>query len=129
MSLGMKDHVEFAGALSDEDLWAAYADADVFVLPSRKEGFGIVYLEAMSFALPVIGASEKGVLDVISQGINGFLVEYGDVAAIGRAFAALAADSELRRRLGTAGKSMVEAGGPFSYDAFRSRCSQWILAR
>jgi glycosyltransferase involved in cell wall biosynthesis len=127
-SLGISTQVEFAGALSDVCLWTAYASSDAFVLPSRKEGFGIVFLEAMRFGLPVIGAREKGALDVIQENVNGLLVNYGDIAAISRALRLLANDLELRHRLGAAGKAMVESGGAFSFEAFRARCQQWILA-
>jgi glycosyltransferase involved in cell wall biosynthesis len=127
-SLGIESRVEFAGALSDAALWAMYARSDVFVLPSAKEGFGIVFLEAMRFGLPVIGASEKGALDVIRHDVNGLLVDYGDVAALSRALGELAIDSARRYRLGAAGKSLVERGGQFSFEAFRSRCEQWIVA-
>jgi len=127
-SLGLSRQVEFAGALTDRELWAAYSNADVFILPSRKEGFGIVFLEAMRFGLPVIGAREKGAVDVIQQNVNGLLVEYGDVSAISHAVLELASDRALRQRLGTAGKSLVDSGGQFSFEAFRSRCQEWILA-
>jgi phosphatidylinositol alpha-1,6-mannosyltransferase len=126
--LGLSRHVEFAGALTDGELWAAYSNADVFILPSRKEGFGIVFLEAMRFGLPVIGAREKGTVDVIQQNVNGLLVDYGDISAISHAVLELASNRALRQRLGKAGKSLVESGGQFSFDAFRARCQEWILA-
>jgi phosphatidyl-myo-inositol dimannoside synthase len=127
-TLGLSQQVEFAGALTDAELWAAYSNADVFILPSRKEGFGIVFLEAMRFGLPVIGAREKGAVDVIQQNVNGLLVDYGDISAIRHAVLELASNHALRRRLGKAGKSLVDSGGQFSFEAFRARCQEWILA-
>jgi glycosyltransferase involved in cell wall biosynthesis len=126
--LGISDRVRFAGPLLDRDLWSVYENTDVFILPSRKEGFGIVFLEAMRFGLPVIGACEKGAMDVIRQNINGLLVRYGDAPAIAVAIMDLAADGALRRRLGDAGQAQVMAGGEFSVEAFHARCRQWILA-
>jgi len=54
----------------------------MFVLPSGKEGFGIVFLEAMFFGAAVIAASEKGALDVIQDGETGLLVRFGDTVAL-----------------------------------------------
>lgn len=125
--LGIGDRAEFRGALADEDLWTAYAAADVFVLPSRKEGFGIVYLEAMWFGLPVIAAREKGAVEVVRDGENGYLVPFGDPPALTERLIALAADPLLRRQLGARGRSLVHEGGEFSFDSFRERCRRWFF--
>jgi len=54
-ALGVEDRVTFWGVLDDARLGAAYADCDVFVMPSKEEGFGIVFLEAMLRGKPCIG--------------------------------------------------------------------------
>ncbi len=126
-ALGVADRVFFRGALSDQDLWRAYAEADVFALPSRKEGFGIVYLEAMWFGLPVIAAREKGALDVVRDRDNGFLVPYGDPFAIAACLRSLTADPALGTQLGEQGRELVSPGGEFSFETFRNRCRQWFL--
>jgi len=77
MSIG--DIVIFHGAVTDSNLEQRFKEADVFVLPSKKEGFGIVYLEAMAAGLPCIGANHGGAPEVIDRGKTGFLIEYGDV--------------------------------------------------
>jgi phosphatidyl-myo-inositol dimannoside synthase len=79
--LGVSDAVEFAGHQSDEDLRAAYRDCTLFALPSRKEGFGIVYLEAMAAGKPCLGA-RAGATPEIIDAASGVLVDYGDVAQI-----------------------------------------------
>ena len=124
---GIADQTDFRGALSDDALWKAYEEADVFVLPSKKEGFGIVFLEAMYFGLPVLGAAEKGVLDVIEHGVNGFLVNYGDVDQIERFMIELANNPGMREKMAKAGRSMVTTNGRFGYLAFRERTGHYLL--
>jgi glycosyltransferase involved in cell wall biosynthesis len=120
-TLRLSGRITFRGALSDERLWEAYENADVFVLPSRKEGFGIVFLEAMRCGLPVIAAREKGALDVVRDGVNGFLVPFGDIAALRHRLLRCIAAPELLQFMGSAGRRRV-VSGEFSYDAFRDRC-------
>jgi len=79
--LGVATTVEFAGLQSDEALRAAYRDCALFALPSRKEGFGIVFLEAMANGKPCLGARAGATPELIDDR-SGVLVEFGDVAQI-----------------------------------------------
>jgi phosphatidylinositol alpha-1,6-mannosyltransferase len=97
---GLSGSVEFLGSVSDSDLSRCYRECDVFVMPSKKEGFGIVYLEAMRYAKPCIGGNHGGVPEVIDHGVNGFLVEHGQVAQLSKALMELWRDPELRLRMG-----------------------------
>ncbi len=119
-SLGL-NNVVFLGAVSDEVMWQEYRMADVFALPSAKEGFGIVFLEAMYFKLPVIGASEKGALDVISDNENGLLVKYADKNQIAAAITKMKSHPDLRQSLGEAGKLLVLYDGKFGFGTFQKR--------
>ena len=56
----MADRVEFPGYVSDEGLPSLFSRADLFVMPSRKEGFGIVFLESLTCGLPVIAGNRDG---------------------------------------------------------------------
>jgi glycogen synthase len=85
----------------------ALAAADVFAMPSRTDSFGIAYLEAWCYGLPVVGARAGGVPDVIDAGQNGVLVTFGDVPALAAAVGDLLRDRELARRLGAAGRAKV----------------------
>jgi glycosyltransferase involved in cell wall biosynthesis len=85
----------------------ALAAADLFVMPSRTDSFGIVYLEAWCYGVPVIGARAGGVPDVIDDGRDGVLVPFGDVAAIAGAIDRLLRDRDEARRLGAAGRAKV----------------------
>ena len=94
-SLGIQDVIRFRGALTDAELEEVYSESHVFVMPSKKEGFGIVYLEAMAAGLPCIAANHGGVPEVIEHGETGFLVEYGDAEQIVFYLQALLESSEL----------------------------------
>ena len=71
------------------------------------ETFGIVYLEAWLYDKPVIGAQAGGVPDVITDGVTGYLVPFGDVPALAARIGALLADPVLRGQLGRAGHAVV----------------------
>lgn len=93
-------HVIFLGAVPDTaDL---YASADVFVLPSYLEGFGLVYVEAAFHGVPSIGTNVGGVPDAIVDGETGLLVSPGDHDAIAAAIQRLRDDHDLLQRLGRA---------------------------
>jgi glycogen synthase len=85
----------------------ALAAADLFAMPSRTDSFGIAYLEAWCYGLPVVGARAGGVPDVISDGQDGLLVRFGDVPALAEAVGGLLRDRERARRLGAAGRAKV----------------------
>jgi len=75
---GLEARVCFKGAVSQQELIELYRNHDVFAMPSKYEGFGIVYLEAMSFGLPVIASSAGGAADIVKEGVNGYLAEPGN---------------------------------------------------
>jgi len=103
---GVAERIRFAGALDDDALLAAYAAADVFVLPSvnRGEAFGLVLLEAMRARLPVIASdiAGSGIGDVVANGETALLVAPNDADALAAAIAKLD-DASTRERLGAAG--------------------------
>jgi glycosyltransferase involved in cell wall biosynthesis len=90
------------GALSPEAVAALYAGSDAFVLPSFREPYGTVWGEAMAFGLPVVGWHAGNLPYLAADGVEGLLVDPGDVAGLSGALASLAADAPLRRRLGEA---------------------------
>jgi glycosyltransferase involved in cell wall biosynthesis len=102
--LGLGDTVAFLGHVPLPALAAEYANADVFCLPSRQEGFGIVYLEAMAAGLPVVACRSSAVPEVVADGDTGLLVPPLDPDALAVALARLADDAPLRHLLGAAGR-------------------------
>jgi glycosyltransferase involved in cell wall biosynthesis len=110
---GVAGAVEFAGVKDGPALAECYAEAQVLCLPSRREGVPLVLLEAMSFGLPVIATPVGGIADYVAHEGNGLLVPPGDVDALAVSIAVLAADPELRTRLGEAARRRVaEQAGP-----------------
>jgi phosphatidyl-myo-inositol dimannoside synthase len=97
---GVEDIVRFAGRASDPELHAYYQGTDVFALPSKNEGLGLVYIEAMAYGKPSIAGRHGGAPEVVLDGRVGLLVEHGDVDALGEALKNLLTDDVLRRRLG-----------------------------
>jgi phosphatidylinositol alpha-1,6-mannosyltransferase len=98
--LGVRGSVDFLGPISDEALRAEYAACDLFALPSRKEGFGLVYLEAMAYGKPCLGARAGGTPEVITPAV-GELVDYGNLFDLAAAIVELVRhprDSEVVRR-------------------------------
>ena len=85
------------------------AAMDVFALPSYEEPFGLAITEAMAMELPVIACSSGGVAEIITHGVDGWLVEPRSASAIATALAALADDNDLRRKIGTAARKTVTA--------------------
>lgn len=100
---GLAEKVHFLGFLPDDELRQAYADCDIFVLPSvvKSEAFGIVQLEAMVYGKPVINTRlPSGVPWVSIDGETGLTVPPSDEKALAEAINRLASDEELRGRLG-----------------------------
>ncbi len=105
---GVAGAVRFLGELTDEAMARSYREADVFVLPSEREGFGIVFVEAMARGLPCVGVSAGAVPEVIENGVGGMLVPPGDAAALADAMCALAGNKDLRERMGREGQRRWE---------------------
>ncbi len=75
MTSGLGNRVEFRGFVPAIDLPSLYSGADVFVMPSKKEGFGIVFLEALACGTPVVGGDQDGSIDALMNGKWGHLVD------------------------------------------------------
>jgi glycosyltransferase involved in cell wall biosynthesis len=105
--LGLERRVQLAGYVPQSKLGARYRHADLFVLPSFAESFGLVLLEAMSTGLPVVATRVGGIPETVSDGVNGLLVEPGSALELTRAIRALILDPERRRRMGEKNVALV----------------------
>lgn len=115
-TLGVSGNVDFLGFVSDEELSRAYDQAMVFALPSSKEGFGIVYLEAWLRGLPVIGSQFGAAAEVITDGKDGFTVNPEDVEGVADAMVTLLTDRQLAADFAAAGRTKVEE--KYSFERF-----------
>lgn len=106
--LGLRDKVKFLGALPHEQIPLYLNAADIFVQPSLHEGLGIALIEAMSCGIPVVGTRVDGILDIIEDGENGFLVPPKDSEALAEAVKRLFADEDIRSRFITKGLETVK---------------------
>ncbi len=100
--------VELAGPKAGADLAAEYASADVFVLPSVEDGFGLVTVEAMAAGLPVVVSGHAGSADIVDDGVDGFVVPARDADALLDRLDVLVADARLRQRMGAAARAKAE---------------------
>lgn len=123
--LGVTQAVRFHGIVSEAELLGLYGRASVFIMPSAREGFGFVFLEAMAHGLPVIGGNRDATPEVVVNGETGLLVEPASVDQITQAAGQLLADADLRRRMGQAGRRRVEEH--FSYGRFQATLWQHLV--
>ncbi|GAW94006.1 glycosyltransferase family 4 protein [Calderihabitans maritimus] len=108
--LGLDHNVVFAGRQPHHRTMEYMSICDVFVMPSWKEGFGVVYLEAMAHGKPVIACKGQGIQDLIVNGVNGILVEPKDVGSLAEALKNLLLNSELRQQIGWRARETVLNG-------------------
>jgi glycosyltransferase involved in cell wall biosynthesis len=106
---GLPANVVSVGPKSGADLDAEYAAADVFVLPSVEDGYGLVTNEAMSAGLPVIVSDHAGSAEVVREGENGFVVPARDLDVLTDRLNTLLRDTNLRRRMGAAARATTIA--------------------
>jgi glycosyltransferase involved in cell wall biosynthesis len=118
----VRDQVIFVGATQLDQLKSYYSRADVFVMPSRQEGFGSVFVEAMAFGKPVIAGDHGGAPDIVQDGVTGFLVNPDDLEALTLRLIELLQNETLCVGMGAAGRQRVEAN--FTFTRFEDRLTK-----
>jgi phosphatidylinositol alpha-1,6-mannosyltransferase len=124
-ALGIGRNVYFPGFLPDAAVRSVMRHAALFAMPSRGEGFGLVYLQAMRAGIPCLGSRDDAAVDVIVDGETGLLVPNQDPEAIAGAVARLLTDETMRRRMGDAGRRRFES--TFTYPRFRARLATTLV--
>lgn len=118
-SSGVGATIRFTGFIPPDALDALYRTAAVFAMPSRAEGFGLVYLEAMARRLPCVGSVHDAARDVIVDGETGLLVDQDRPGALSAALVSLLTDETMRVRMGERGEARLR--GEFTAARFRDR--------
>jgi glycosyltransferase involved in cell wall biosynthesis len=103
--LGVLEQTLFVG--KQANIADYLAVADVFLLPSEQESFGLAALEAQACEVPVVASRVGGIAEVISDGETGFLSEVGDTEKMSRDVLKLLSDEELRRKYGERGRQLA----------------------
>jgi glycosyltransferase involved in cell wall biosynthesis len=104
--LGMDGHIRFLGYRADVP--RLMAGFDIFALTSRYESFGYVTCEAMGLGKPVVASRVDGTIELVENGVTGFLFEPGDAGGLADQVSRLIQSSHLRRQMGEAGLKRVE---------------------
>jgi hypothetical protein len=116
-NLGIGDQVHFLGRKTRGDVAQAMRQCTVFALPSRYEGLGCVYLEAMACGKPVVACREQGIEDIIRHGENGWLIPIDGLEELVQALQKLLENSELRAKIGQAARQTILETLTFSHQA------------
>ncbi len=111
--------VRFTGVIPDEELERLLEECDVFAMPSKGEGFGIVFLEAMRYGKPCIGGRHGGTPEVIENGRDGYLVNHGDVEHLAECLRAFAGTPELTAEMGW--NAWRKVAGDYLFPHLRNR--------
>jgi phosphatidylinositol alpha-1,6-mannosyltransferase len=125
-ALGVAGQVQFPGFVSEAERLALYRRAQIFAMPSRREGFGLVYLEAMATGLPCIGSIHDAAPGIIVDGETGFLIDQDDMPALADRILLLLDRPDARRAMGDAGRRRFLAS--FTADAFARRIAAHLAS-
>ena len=117
---GLGARVSMRGAVADDELARLHADADLFVLASRHEGYGMAFAEAINHGLPVVGTRAGAIPETVPPGA-GILVDPDDVAALAAALRTMIADTRARESYAAAAR----AAATRCRDGTRRRASSW----
>jgi glycosyltransferase involved in cell wall biosynthesis len=115
--LNLSNRFDFVGGITN--LREHLSMADIFVLPSRSEGFSNAIVEAMAAALPVVATNVGGNAEAVKDGVSGFVVPSDDPAALSAAITRLLSDPSLAKAMGEAGKDLVAQN--FTAEAMMNR--------
>lgn len=118
------DKVRFLGTFPQNELRQIYAKGSVFVLPSLADGFGMVVPQAMACGLPVIVTENVGAADIVTDGVEGYVVPIRDVPALKDKMQYLYENPAARERMSAA--AVAKAGRHLSWDAYGDRLGAWL---
>jgi len=104
----LRERVQFLGFKQPGELPEIFADADIFVLPSRHDGWGVVINEALGAGLPIVVSDCVGARDLVKTGVNGFITATGNVDGLAKALLELSQSNAMRESFGRASEACSE---------------------
>ena len=119
--LDIKDNIIFTGFIPDEELAAHYNIADIYIMPSKKEGFGIVFIEAMYFGKPVIAGNIDGSVDALDNGRFGLLINPNDRQEISGAIIKVLTNKAAYI------PNRNEVMDKFSYEVYKAKLAEMLM--
>ncbi|MCB0174724.1 MAG: glycosyltransferase family 4 protein [Anaerolineae bacterium] len=122
--MGVSHAVRFHGIVSDEALQQRYAEASLFIMPSRAEGFGFVFLEAMAQGIPAIGGNMDATPEVIANQKTGFIINPRSVEEIVEKTSLLLGGQSLRKQMGQAARLHVQQN--FGFQSFQEKLLTYL---
>jgi glycosyltransferase involved in cell wall biosynthesis len=122
--LGVSANVTLAGYVPDYELRSHYNLCDVFAMPSKGEGFGIVFLEALACGKPVLAGNKDGSVDAVLNGALGVLVDPDNITEIGNALIAILGRKHSNEMISNADALRYRAIEAYGYQQFRERLSE-----
>lgn len=127
-ALGIADRVTFTGALTHAQAMQELARSTIFCLASWDEAFGVAYAEAMSFGIPVIGCKGEGIADVVTDRVDGLLVESRNEGELERALLYLIENPDEAERIGRNGRERIRDLRPESFGRKLAAIYEEIMA-
>jgi glycosyltransferase involved in cell wall biosynthesis len=127
--LNLQDCVTLAGFVPDEELCDHYNLCDVFAMPSRREGFGIVYLEALACGKPVLGGNQDGAIDALCHGKLGTLVDPDNVTEIAATLIQLLQKTNPNSQLHQPDWLRQQVIETYGFGAFQARLQELLISK
>lgn len=117
--LGLEDHVSYHGKKFGTEKYNAFQEADIFAFPTFEDCFPLVLIEGMYHSLPIVSTPEGGIVDIIDDGITGFLIPQNNIQKLAEKLELLIINSNLRLNMGKAGRKKYEQN--FTLEIFQNR--------
>ena len=121
---GALARVHFTGAVPYANVPEHYRDADIFVMPSLMEAFGMPLAEALAAGLPAVAGRTGGIVDIVEDGVTGLLVEPADAGELTAALRRLLDEPELRGSIASAGRDRARAR--FGWDSVAEALNAYL---
>lgn len=126
--LGIRSKVIFTGFLRDGELLETLQASDIFITASKSENMPLSVLEAMAAGLPIVAVAEKGMPEIVKNGINGFLAEADDYRTMSKNILQMCSDKKLRKKFSSASRVLAAGHSPENIGGLLEKTYQEVLS-